>query len=386
MTVTFIHSADWQLGKPYGSVNEIDKRSILQQERVNVVDRIEALVREHDARFVVLAGDTFDSPSPSKSTVSAGCAAIGRLKVPVFIIPGNHDHGGPLGLWEQPFFTKEREALAPNLRILLTSEPVEIDDAVLFPCPLLRRHEPSDLTAWLRPGSLNLEQFGIKPRIVIAHGSVQGFGLDSDEEDGGGAPNQIDLTRLEPSAYDYIALGDWHGTKQITPKAWYAGTPELDRFPKGADYGGGHTLVVTASRGATPTVAMARTARIGWHALEHTFLSDADFDTLDKQVDALVGNRVGCDLLRLELHGSLGLETTDQLKQRQESWESRLLRVKVTNRVRIAATDDELQALTARVQDPIIARVASLLAASLNDPDAEPVARMALHELHAATR
>jgi hypothetical protein len=147
MTVTFIHSADWQLGKPYGSVNEIEKRSILQQERVNVVDRIEALVREHDARFVVLAGDTFDSPSPSKSTVSAGCAAIGRLKVPVFLIPGNHDHGGPLGLWEQAFFTKEREALAPNLRILLTPEPVEIDDAVIFPCPLLRRHEPTDLTA-----------------------------------------------------------------------------------------------------------------------------------------------------------------------------------------------------------------------------------------------
>jgi len=386
MPVTFVHSADWQLGKPYGSVTEPEKRSILQQERYSVVDRIHALVEAHSARFVLLAGDTFDSPSPSKSTVSAGCAAIGRLNVPVFLIPGNHDHGGPLGLWDQPFFTREREQLAPNLHILLSPEPVEIDDAILFPCPLLRRHESSDLTAWLRPGQLDLDQLRDKPRIVIAHGSVQGFGLDNDDEDGGGAPNQIDLSRLEDSAHDYIALGDWHGTKQVGPKAWYAGTPELDRFPKGADYGGGHTLVVSASRGGAPTVAMERTTRIGWHALEHTFLDDADCDALVQRVDALVGTRVGSDVLRLELTGSLGLETTHRLEQMLDSWQSRLLRVKLSNRVSIAATAADIQALTARAQDPIISRVASLLAASLDDPATEAVARVALRELHAATR
>ncbi len=115
----------------------------------------------------------------------------------MFLIPGNQDHGGLLGLWEHPFFTKEREALAPNLRMPLTPEPVEIDDTVLFPCPLLRRHEPTNLTAWLRPGGLDLTPFGSKPRIVIAHGSVQGFGFDSDDKDGGGAPKQIDLARRE---------------------------------------------------------------------------------------------------------------------------------------------------------------------------------------------
>ena len=386
MNVTFIHSADWQLGKPYGSVSEVEKRSVLYQERFAVVDRIEALVQEQSACFVVLAGDTFDSPSPSKSTVSAGYAAIGRLKVPVFLIPGNHDHGGPLGLWEQPFFVREREQLAPNLRVLLTPEPVELDEAVLFPCPLLRRHESSDLTAWLRPGHSALEQFGSKPRVVLAHGSVQGFGLDADNEEGGGAPNQIDLSRLEASQYDYIALGDWHGAKQVGPKAWYAGTPELDRFPKGADYAGGHTLVVSASRGGVPSVAAARTARIGWHALEHAFLAEAAVDTLAQQLDQLLGNRVGSDLLRLELTGSLGLDMMHRLEQLLDSWRSRLLRVKLTNRVTMAATADDIQALTTRSHDPIIARVASLLAASLDDPSTESVARVALQELHAATR
>lgn len=386
MSVTFVHSADWQLGKPYGSVTEIEKRSMLQQERLGVVDRLRALVQQHQASFVVLAGDTFDSPSPNRSTVSAGCAAIGRLEVPVFLIPGNHDHGGPLGLWEQPFFLRERDQLAPNMRVLLSPEPVEIDGAVLLPCPLLRRHESSDLTAWLRPGLIELERFGNKPRIVIAHGSVQGFGLDADDEEGGGAPNQLDLSRLDETSYDYIALGDWHGTKQVGAKAWYSGTPELDRFPKGADYAGGHALVVKASRGSMPAVSPARTARIGWHAIAHTFLADADLDALVQLLDQLLGNRVGDDLLRLELSGSLGLDTMYRLDQLLESWQSRLLRIKLANHVTMAATATDIQALTARVQDPIIARVASLLAASLDDPEAESVARVALQELHAATR
>lgn len=385
MSVTFIHSADWQLGKPYGSVPDIEKRSKLQQERLRVVDRIRGLVEQHGARFVVLAGDVFDSPSPSKPTVSAGCAAIGKLQVPVYLIPGNHDHGGPLGLWDQPFFAREREELAPNLHVLLKPEPVEIDDAVLLPCPLLRRHEALDLTAWLRSIDGQFASFGAKPRIIIAHGSVQGFGMDADDDDGGGAPNQIDLSQLSDAAFDYIALGDWHGAKQVGAKAWYSGTPELDRFPKGADYGGGQTLVVTASRGQLPIVLTERTAHIGWHGIQQTFLDDADLVTLGKRIDAIVGTRVGEDMLRLELSGTLGIGSMHKLDDMLDAWQSRLLRVKLANKVTMAATAEDILALTQRVQDPLIARVATLLAESLDNPDTEAIGRVALRELYAAT-
>ena len=77
MPVTFIHTADWQLGKPYGSVVDVAKRSRLQQERFDVIDRIGTLVTDRDAAFAVVAGDLFDSPSPSKSIVSAACGGIG---------------------------------------------------------------------------------------------------------------------------------------------------------------------------------------------------------------------------------------------------------------------------------------------------------------------
>ncbi|WP_289460407.1 hypothetical protein, partial [Klebsiella pneumoniae] len=86
----------------------------------------------------------------TKATISSACAAIGSLRIPVFVIPGNHDHGGPDSLWEQEFFQREKQELAPNLHVLLTPKPVILDSAILFPAPLLRRHEPGDPTAWIR--------------------------------------------------------------------------------------------------------------------------------------------------------------------------------------------------------------------------------------------
>src|ERR1035441_7569595 len=135
----------------------------------------------------------------------------------VYPIPGNHDYAGPGSLWEQEFFRHEWQQLAPNLHLLLKTEPVVLEQAVIFPCPLLRRHEAIDPTTWLRSPNLDLPRFGDKPRMVLAHGSVQGFAaLESDEEDAGeGLPNQIDLDRLPGETFDYIALGDWHGAKKV---------------------------------------------------------------------------------------------------------------------------------------------------------------------------
>ena len=141
MTTTFLHTGDWQLGKPFAGVDDVQKRSLLQNERLAVIKRIAEKAKEHGAEFVVVAGDLFDSPSATKATVSAACSAIGSMGVPVLAVPGNHDHGGPGSLWNQEFFQRERDALAPNFQILLKPEPVELEKAVLFPCPLLRRYE-----------------------------------------------------------------------------------------------------------------------------------------------------------------------------------------------------------------------------------------------------
>ena len=123
MTTCFLHTADWQLGKPFGSLDDDTKRHRLQLERVRAIQRMADLVKQTGAAFVLVAGDLFDSPHVTKATVSSACSAIGSLQVPVFVIPGNHDHGGPGSIWQQEFFLREQAQLAPNLRILLKPEP-----------------------------------------------------------------------------------------------------------------------------------------------------------------------------------------------------------------------------------------------------------------------
>lgn len=384
--MTFIHTADWQTGKPFAGIGDAHKRSLVQQERIEAVKRIGGVAQEHGAAFVLVAGDLFDSPSADKATVSAACSAIGQIGVPVLAIPGNHDHGGPGCVWEQAFFQREREALAPNLRVLLEAAPVELDAAVILPCPLLRRAVMADPTDWLRTPEAFAGLSPDKPRIVLAHGSTQTFsGQWADDEEDASAGNLLDLSRLPVAEIDYIALGDWHGSKQVDAKAWYAGTPELDRFPKGGEHDPGNILVVEARRGAVPQVARVATSRLRWSELAFDFAGDASLDTLQERLTGLLGARANEDLLRLSLTGSLGIEAANRLEERLESLGARLLRMKLANGTLIAPTEAELQALTARSGDPLIASVArQLVERAAGDSEEAQVARIALRELHAA--
>ncbi len=382
----FLHTADWQLGKPFAGIDDPQKCALVQQERIQGIRRIGDVARNDQAEFILVAGDLFDSSTASKATVAAACSAIGQLKIPVLAIPGNHDHGGTGGIWEQDFFQREQANLAPNLRILLKPEPVEMDSAWIFPCPLLRRAESMDTTAWLRLPDALAACSSDKPRIVLAHGSTQEFtGRSDDDDTDSTATNLIDLSRLPAGVFDYVALGDWHGTKQITPHAWFSGTPELDRFPKGEDHDPGNVLIVVAGRGQTPAVNSVRTGRLGWHELAFDFAEDSSLALFRERMDGLIGQRANEDLLRLELTGSLGVETAGQLEQLLESLQARLLRLKLTNQVVVAPTAGEIQALTQRPTDPLTARVASQLVARANGTDeAAASARIALRELYAA--
>ena len=95
----FLHTADWQIGKPYLSVEDERKRFRLQQERLQVIDRIGTVVQRQAASFVLVAGDLFDSPTVPNGAVMEVMEAIGSLEVPVLVIPGNHDHGAAGSLW-----------------------------------------------------------------------------------------------------------------------------------------------------------------------------------------------------------------------------------------------------------------------------------------------
>ena len=390
--VSFLHSADWQIGKPYARVQDPDKRARLRQERIAMIGRIGALIPPCQASFLLVAGDLFDSPTPSTSDVSAVCQAIGQIGIPVLVIPGNHDHGAPGSVWHGAFFQTEQQRRAPNLHVLLERKPLELEEAVVLPCPLLRRSDSTDPTAWVRQLSWS-DLPADKPRILLAHGSVHGFAaadLDADDDNPVSANNRLQLDERLLAQLDYVALGDWHGLKQINPHTWYSGTPEPDRFPRSNDYQSGQVLAVTVQRGGLPEVVPRATAALEWHQLQVHLNGPGDLDRLEQQLEPLLLGEPGRQLLLLEQRGSLSLEAHQRYAELLERLEAQLLRLKRRGTIEQAPDADELAQLITRADDPLIARVAADLHRDLEQSCSEEqheqrlLLQQALAELHRA--
>ena len=383
---TFIHTADWQLGKPFSRVDDPDGQALLRQERLSAIDRIGEVARERQASFIVVAGDVFDSHLPPPRLISTALERVGQLPVPVYIIPGNHDYGGPGSLWLSDHIQREQQALAPNLTVLLHAEPLERDDAILLPCPLQHKKAATDPTAWLR--ELDIAAFDDRPRIVLAHGSTVNFQAEVDSEDEPGQANFINLERLTLllPEIDYIALGDWHGFVQAGEKAWYAGSHETDRFPK-TDQRPGHVALVDVRRGGSPQVEAVPIGTVRWIEHSETFVASAGPGQLNTSLERLRGDAGSKLMLKLHLDGHLSLEGQAALQSILATWAARTIHLRVDNQVALQPSDDELAALTTRSDDPLISGVAqSLTEALAAEGEEAELAAIALTLLHQQVR
>ena len=385
----FIHTADWQIGKPYLQIKDDEKRFKLKKERIDVISRIRNAAQLQAAQFILIAGDLFDSPTPSISAVTEVLEAIGGIDMPVLMIPGNHDHGALGTIWHSDNFKKYQKDMAPNLQLLLDSAPIEIEHAVIFPCPLLRNKDNADPTLWLREVDWS-KISSLKPRIVLAHGGINDFrGRDYafDDEAQSDANNLIDLNSLPIDEIDYVALGDWHNLKQVNEKAWYSGTPEPDRFNQGENNQRGQVLQIDVSRKGHPQVRPIPTGRIQWHNISFRFNGDEDLNRLERRVEELTAGRISRDLLRIEISGRLSLSGHKRYQSFKEDLENKLLRLRIKGECHQAPEADELEELTRNIENPLIAQVASQLQERLNsegvkDSEEASIIRIALCELY----
>jgi hypothetical protein len=145
-------------------------------------------------------------------------------------------------------------------------------------------------------------------RIGLAHGAVQGILMDE-----AGAQNPISATRTKTAQLDYLALGDWHGMKQVDDRTWYSGTHEQDRFKSNNP---GHVLLVDIqAAGALPEVTPIKTSQYTWVEISETLTVSTDIDRLANNLSTLGAETA----LNLTLDGSIDLATaaclTDLLQQ-----------------------------------------------------------------------
>ena len=372
MPLSFIHTADWQIGKPFGAFDD-RKRTLLREARLTAIDRIADAAVACGAHCVLVAGDVFDSPTVADLLLRQTLARLAKHAALTWhLLPGNHDPLRAGGVWDRI----ARIGSPANVTVHTTTTPVPLGPgAMLLPAPLAASASDRDPTAWM-------DQAATPPglaRIGLAHGSVRGFGGE------GQAAQQIAPTRARTAGLAYLALGDWHGALSVSDRVWYSGTPEPDRYPDNAP---GNVLAVRVAGLPTGADAAVRVERVpvGHYTwTERRFLVEqaSDWDRFAAglaEAGASPGTPADRQLVKLVLRGAVTLAERARIEAGFAALEPALFHLETDLRGLLdrAAGDD----LDAFGDDGVRAVAARLGAMALEGDDgARATARHALRKL-----
>jgi len=328
--ISILHTADWQIGRVFSQFDSDDAPALFEA-RFAVVEHLAAIAAEHAVDAVLVAGDVFDAQTVSDKTIRRLFNAMEGFNGAWVLIPGNHDAALTESVWSR---AQRLGAIPENVIVCLKPEPVVVAEKfTLLPAPLTQRHTYADLTEWFTTHVPS----DVLPRIGLAHGSVQG--ILPDEVD---STNPIAADRAQSAGLAYLALGDWHGTKQIDGRTWYAGTPETDRFK--ANESGQALLVTIEAETSEPVVRTLPTGKFTWRQIEQHMDVDSDVDELVRTLDAVSSN----DVLHVRLSGTCTLGGHRKLQDALDAAHARARAVLWdAAALRLEPTEDDIQALQA---------------------------------------
>lgn len=198
------HTADVHLGRAFGYLGEAAQA---HQERLKrAFRRVFTEAQARDCQALLIAGDLFDSPRVGRSWIEFALATIADSRLPVIVIPGNHDPAE-----RHPF----REASLPsNLRFAPHTTRLRLSelDMEVIVCPA------GDEMHW--QATLRRDSDGAPSQIALMHGSMPSAG----------GQGSIRPDWISNSGLDYVALGDWHSPQNWTQGrtvCCYSGAPEM---------------------------------------------------------------------------------------------------------------------------------------------------------------
>jgi DNA repair exonuclease SbcCD nuclease subunit len=329
-----LHTADWQIGRQFTTFPP-ESAVPLMEARFAAVERLARLATEHRVDAVLVAGDVFDAQTVTERTLRRVFNLLAGYTGSWVLLPGNHDAALSESVWRR---AERLGIVPPGVHLALRPEPIVLAEAgvVVLPAPLTQRHTYNDLTEWFE----HAETPPGLARIGLAHGSVQGL-LAEDID----SPNPIAPDRAERARLDYLALGDWHGCRDINARTWYSGTPEPDRH-KDRDNGAGQALLVEleGAAGAVPQVTRLPVGQYRWRRIDLAMQVETDLDT---GLDTLA-TLDAADVVDLRLSGQLDLAAEQRLLGALAQAEARVRHLDVDrSALRLAPTADDIAALRA---------------------------------------
>ncbi|WP_415041632.1 metallophosphoesterase family protein [Gordonia sp. (in: high G+C Gram-positive bacteria)] len=304
--VTFLHTADWQLGMTRHFLGP-EAQAQFTADRLAALERIGVIAREAGAEFVVVCGDVFEDHRVSARIVSQALDRMAGFGMPVYLLPGNHDPYNAASVYRSKTFTSRCPA---NVVVLAQPGVREVADGVdLVVAPWSDKAPTSDLVG---------DQVGRLPRgdrirIVVGHGGTDALSPGSD-------PSIVAVSPLERAiddeSVDFVALGDRHSVTDLgdSGRIWYSGAHEVTDFDN-VETGSGEVLVVGLTRGAGRTVSVTPhpVGRWRFRSLTADLTGADDVAALGARLDELPDKAT--TVVRLGLVGTLTVAEHSALEE-----------------------------------------------------------------------
>ncbi|MCL6107063.1 MAG: DNA repair exonuclease [Actinobacteria bacterium] len=220
MRIRFLQTGDWQLGmrRYYFSEGTQERYS---QARFDAIRTMGQLADDESCQFVLVCGDVFESNQVDRKTVARALEALKEVRVPVYILPGNHDPLDAGAVYDTDFFLERKPE---NVHVIRDSQPFEpVEGLELVGAPWMSKRPAVNPVSEVIAGLPAAET----ERVLVAHGGLDKFTPDKDN------PLIISEVELEAAIRErklqYVALGDRHSVTRVgeSGRAWYAGTPEV---------------------------------------------------------------------------------------------------------------------------------------------------------------
>ncbi len=299
----FIHTSDWQIGMTRAFLSQ-EAAARYSQARIDAIRAQGQLAEEHDAQFVVVAGDVFESNQLSAQTLSRALDALNSVPVPVFLLPGNHDPLDASTLFRSKAF---REQARGHIIVVENSEPIPVPglaNVEVVGAPWFSKRPGVDLCA---QALKTLEPAPGVTRILLGHGQVDSLSPDHSQ------PGVISQALLEQALAEgrvqYVALGDRHSLTNVgsSGRLCYSGTPLVTDFDEVAPNQA--LLVELYNEGCRLTPLT--TGFWEFQALQRDIDGPEDLAAFAQWLDAVRGKE--CTVLKVGFTGSVNLALAAQL-------------------------------------------------------------------------
>jgi DNA repair exonuclease SbcCD nuclease subunit len=316
MSVRLLHTSDVHLGATFRRLGDRGREQRRQVEAT--FGRVVDLAIAARVDVMLIAGDLFDSVVAARAQTALASRELRRLGgagIPACIVAGNHDPlgAGSASVWHDlaaccPLVT----VFGPELLIRTFPE---------LGLTVVGRARQRHLSAESPLPDLPLPR-RTKYQVALAHGSLQRPDLPALF----GAVKPEEIAR---SGVDYLALGDWHSTREVScggVAAWFCGAPEMIDLD---ELGSGNVCLVTLHAPGRVEVVARRVGRRrgrrlvldvatcgGPESVARAIAAEADPDlalTVILTGMAPLGDRVRADRLHEDLAGEFfRLEVRDE--------------------------------------------------------------------------